>query len=280
MSKKDKSQKKKQKKIFRLVILDEISLKQHFSLTLTKINLFTYIGALVIIIGVITGLLFVFTPLKYILPPVENYKLEKQVVRNSILIDSLNSEIVFRDNYFNQIRNIINGKNIKKFETSDSSYSKLLSKKEQDSIINELLKREQNSMNDIMQNENVTFERENFYVPLSGVISNVFDPAEGHYGIDIVAPENNPVVSILPGTVILATWSVNTGYIIEVQHANNFISVYKHNGELLKKEGDKVKGGEPIALVGNTGEQTTGPHLHFEIWKDGVPVDPQKYINF
>jgi len=280
MGKKEKSQSDKKKKIFRLVILDEISLKQHFSLTLTKINLFTYVGALIIVIGLLVGILFVFTPLKYTLPPVENYKLEKQVVVNSILIDSLKSEIAFRDNYFEQMKNIINGKDIKKFATSDSSYSKLLSKREQDSVINELLLREQDRMTEILQDEKVDFEKENFFIPLSGVISNEFKPSEGHFGIDIVAPENSPVASILSGTVILAIWSVNTGYIIEVQHANNFISVYKHNGELLKKEGDKVIGGEPIALVGNTGEQSTGPHLHFEIWKNGIPVDPKKYINF
>jgi len=275
MAKKDKK-----KNVFRLVILDEVSLKQHFGLTLTRLNMFTYGGALIIGIGLLVSLLFLFTPLKYLLPPVENFQLEKQVVKNSILIDSLKNEIVFRDNYFNQVRNIINGQNIQDFETSDSSFTKLLSKKEQDSIINELLLREQDRMSEILNENNITIKKENFYVPLTGVISNVFNVAEGHYGVDIVAPENDPVVSVLPGTVIIATWSVNTGYIIQVQHPNNIISVYKHNGELLKQEGDKVKGGEPIALVGSTGELTTGPHLHFEIWKNGVPVDPQKYINF
>jgi murein DD-endopeptidase MepM/ murein hydrolase activator NlpD len=283
MSKKNKEKKtkNKQKKKFRLVILDDLSLKQYYTLSLTKGNLFIYLGTSVIIIGFLIALLFIFTPLKYVLPPVDNYKLENEVIKNSILADSLKREIAFRDNYFEQIQNIINGVHIDKFESTDTATSsELLSKKQQDSIMNILIKREQESMKQIMSDEKIDVKKDNFYVPLQGVISNKFDPSKSHYGVDIVAQEGTPVIAIQEGTVILATWSVNTGYVIEIQHPNNLISVYKHNGELLKKEGDKVKAGEPIALVGNSGEQTTGPHLHFEMWHNGVPVDPEKYLNF
>lgn len=269
------------KKRYRMVIFDEVSLKERFNLTMTKLNLFTYGGIIFILIGVLVFLLLIFTPMKYFLPPVDNYKLEKIIVHNTVLIDSLEKEIEFRDNYFLQIRNIVKGENLESFEYIDTvSKNTLLTQEQKDSILNELLERDENNLNQIRDEDFADIQKTNFYKPVSGVISNGFDPSKGHYGIDIVAAENDPVVSTLAGTVVLATWSLNTGYIIQIQHSNNIISIYKHNGELLKKDGDRVTAGEPIALVGNTGEQTTGPHLHFEIWQDGVPVNPTNYINF
>lgn len=277
MAKKDK----KENKIYRLVIFDELSLKERVNFTLTKGNIFTYGGAIVILIGFLISLLFIFTPLKYFLPPVDNYKLESKIIRNSVIIDSLESEITFRDNYFNQIKNIINGDNIQDLAYSDTSMmNSLLTEEQKDSILDELLKRDQDELEEIRQNDLVDAQNMNFYKPLSGIVSNEFKTANGHYGIDIVAPENDPIVATLPGTVVLATWSLNTGYVIQIQHSNNIISVYKHNGELLKKEGDRVKAGEPIALVGNTGDHTTGPHMHFEIWQNGNPVNPRNFISF
>ncbi|MEG1546847.1 MAG: M23 family metallopeptidase, partial [Bacteroides sp.] len=119
-----------------------------------------------------------------------------------------------------------------------------------------------------------------FHRPTRGMISSNFDPQIKHYGVDIAANPNESVLSILDGTVLLSTYTAETGYVIQVQHNQNFISVYKHCGSLLKREGDKVRGGEAIALVGNTGKQTTGPHLHFELWHKGEAVTPEKYIVF
>jgi len=119
-----------------------------------------------------------------------------------------------------------------------------------------------------------------FFTPIKGIVSEQFKSKDQHYGIDIVGPENEPVKATLDGTVVLATWSSETGYTISVQHSNNLISVYKHNSVLLKKVGDYVKSGEPIAIIGNSGEQTTGPHLHFELWYNGSAIDPQGYMVF
>jgi len=119
-----------------------------------------------------------------------------------------------------------------------------------------------------------------FFRPTRGMISSAFDANRKHYGIDIAASPNESVLSTLDGTVILATYTADTGYVIQVQHNQNLVSVYKHCGSLLKKMGDTVKAGEAIALVGNTGEKTTGPHLHFEIWNRGRALDPSKYIVF
>lgn len=112
------------------------------------------------------------------------------------------------------------------------------------------------------------------------MMSSNFDPDNKHYGVDIAANPDESVLATLDGTVILSTYTAETGYVIQIQHGQDFVSVYKHCGSLLKKEGDTVKGGEAIALVGNTGEKTTGPHLHFELWNKGRAVDPSKYIVF
>ena len=122
-------------------------------------------------------------------------------------------------------------------------------------------------------------EGRHFFTPLKGVVSQGYDPLLHPY-IDITAPANSVVMSVLDGTVINAGWSDDSGYTIQIQHSDDIISIYKHNQKLLKKTGDKVVAGAPVALVGNTGSLTTGDHLHFELWYRGEAVDPTKYINF
>jgi murein DD-endopeptidase MepM/ murein hydrolase activator NlpD len=115
---------------------------------------------------------------------------------------------------------------------------------------------------------------------VKGIVTATFSAKENHYGTDIVANANEVVKSTLPGTVTMAAWTLETGNVIQVQHADNIVSIYKHNAELLKHMGDRVKAGDPIAIMGNSGELTTGPHLHFELWYNGTPLNPQDYISF
>jgi murein DD-endopeptidase MepM/ murein hydrolase activator NlpD len=119
-----------------------------------------------------------------------------------------------------------------------------------------------------------------FFAPLKGVITNGFNPASNHYGVDITSKENDAVKATLDGTVVLSTWTLATGNVIIIQHKDNIISVYEHNSVLMKKAGDQVKAGDVIAIVGNSGELTTGPHLHFELWYQGSPVNPIDYVTF
>jgi murein DD-endopeptidase MepM/ murein hydrolase activator NlpD len=140
------------------------------------------------------------------------------------------------------------------------------------------LYRFENSENVRQKNESIG--KVLFFVPLKGVITNEFNPSQTHYGVDIVSKQNEAIKCVLDGTVIFSNWTLETGYTIAVQHKQNIVSVYKHNSALLKKEGEFVKAGEPIAIIGQTGELTTGPHLHFELWSDGNPVNPKEYINF
>jgi murein DD-endopeptidase MepM/ murein hydrolase activator NlpD len=119
-----------------------------------------------------------------------------------------------------------------------------------------------------------------FFIPVKGLITNKFNASRGHYGIDLVSQPNTRISATLSGTVLYAGWTLDTGYVIFLQHDNNLVSSYKHNAALLKKTGDRVNGGEAIAIIGNTGEVTTGPHLHFELWHEGKPIDPEQYIVF
>jgi len=118
------------------------------------------------------------------------------------------------------------------------------------------------------------------FTPISGLISRKYDLKEDHFGVDIVSKKNEPVMSVASGTVILSSWTQDSGYVIAIQHSSNLISVYKHNAELLKKTGSFVNGGDVIAIIGNTGELTDGPHLHFELWYNGNAVNPEDFISF
>jgi murein DD-endopeptidase MepM/ murein hydrolase activator NlpD len=119
-----------------------------------------------------------------------------------------------------------------------------------------------------------------FFPPLKGEVSSTFDPKIGHYGIDIKAPSDDAVKSTLAGTVIFTDWSAESGNVIHVQHSHNLVSVYKHNSDLLKNQGDLVKPGEPIAIIGNSGSLSEGEHLHFELWYNGLALDPMKFVSF
>ena len=124
------------------------------------------------------------------------------------------------------------------------------------------------------------FSSIHFYPPVKGIVTNSFNPSENHFGTDIVTASNKVVVATLDGTVIIANWTLETGYVIQIQHENNLVSVYKHNSELLKKVGNHVTAGETIAIIGNSGELTSGPHLHFELWHNGTSINPEDYVAF
>ena len=117
-----------------------------------------------------------------------------------------------------------------------------------------------------------------FFTPLNGIVTDTFNLNKRHFGVDIVASANEAVKSVLDGTVILSTWTSETGYVVGIQHKNNIVSFYKHNSVILKKEGSKVRAGEVVGIVGDSGELSSGPHLHFELWFDGIPIDPEKYL--
>ena len=269
---------------YKLTITNENTLEEIVGIHVSKLNGVSVLLSAVTVIFLIASLIIVFTPLRNYLPGYMNTEIREQVVTNALRADSLQWLLERQRLYIMNIQDIISG-NIK----VDSVHS-------MDSLTEtrteELMERTQAEEEFRKQYEET--ERYNlttmdnaqavsgliFFRPTRGMVSSGFDANHKHFGIDIAASPNESVLATLDGTVILATYTADTGYVIQVQHSQNLVSVYKHCGSLLKKVGDSVKAGEAIALVGNTGEKTTGSHLHFEIWNRGRALDPSNYIVF
>ena len=254
-------------------------------------NVFVALGTLTIILIFLTSILITFTSLREYIPGYTNVGLQKKLYELQIKTDSIEKDLEKSDVFIQNLKDIINGKDL----SSDIPLSKdtlhkytdiKLKRSPEDSLLRvEVdnqgkynLYRNENAEN--VRQKNGSIGKELFFVPLKGVITNEFNPSKNHYGLDIVSRENEAIKSVLDGTVILSNWTLETGYTITIQHEQNIISVYKHNSALLKKEGDFVKAGDPIAIIGQSGELTTGPHLHFELWNNGTSVNPKDYINF
>ncbi|GAB4252160.1 MAG: M23 family metallopeptidase [Ekhidna sp.] len=211
----------------------------------------------------------------------------RQVVELSMKIDSLEAEVENKNLYIENVRKIIAGEEIP--QTHQDGIASDLQPAELSETIQPVDSQfrasfEGSELSDItalpITVSSSVYELRDIYLfnPLDGIVTDGFDPKEDHYGIDIVAKENEPVRSVADGVVIMSSWTLDGGYILAVQHAGNLISVYKHNSELFKNVGNFVAAGEVVATIGNTGELTSGPHLHLELWHNGNPVNPQEYI--
>jgi len=269
---------------YKLTVTNEDTLEEIVGIHVSKLNGVSVLLSVVTVIFLIASLIIAFTPLRNYLPGYMNTEVREQVVTNALRADSLQWVLERQRMYIMNIQDIISG-NVK-VDSVHSIDSLTVIRAE------ELMERTQ--AEDEFRKQYEETERYNlttidnapsitgliFFRPTRGMVSSEFDLKQGHFGIDIAASPNESVLATLDGTVILATYTADTGYVIQVQHSQNLVSVYKHCGSLLKKVGDSVKAGEAIALVGNTGEKTTGPHLHFEIWNRGRALDPSKYIVF
>ena len=287
MAKKENKLLKRLKSKYQLVVYNEDLLQETFRIRLSRINIFSYLGLFVIMIAVLVSLLFIFTPFGLLLPSQKNSELSRELFQNAILLDSLKKEIRIRDQYFENIQNIMLGRKINNYESvQDTTYRHArleFTRSKHDSILRQQIEKEEKQNLSVLKNKktgSINLKNLHFFVPVKGIITNKFDPENDHLAIDIVAQKNEPILATLEGTVTLATWSLNEGYIIMIQHNYNIVSIYKHNSSLLKKVGDHVTAGEPIAIIGNTGELSTGPHLHFELWYNGTPINPEDYIAF
>jgi murein DD-endopeptidase MepM/ murein hydrolase activator NlpD len=289
MSSPKKNKRKVKQKLlhkYRLVILNEDTFEERLSFQLSKLNviILTAISTLLLISG--TALLIAFTPIREFIPGYSSSILKNKATRLTITVDSLTAAVEKNDVYFKSIRNMLTGQ-LDSLKTKDA-YSINDTKpvdpetvnlyaSQQDSILRE--KVEQEDKYSLL--ERATFNA-NFtlFPPVSGQISEEYNAEAKHYAVDIVTEKDEPVKATLDGTVIFSEWSVETGYVIIIEHSQGLISVYKHNSSLLKSQGDLVTAGEVVAVVGDTGEFSYGPHLHFELWVDGYPVNPSDYINF
>ena len=269
---------------YKLTIINENTLEEVVGLRVSKLNGISVLLSVLTVLFLVASVIIAFTPLRNYLPGYMNSEIRAQVVENALRVDSL-QQLVDRQNlYIMNIQDIFSGTiRVDTVHNMDS-----LTTVREDSLM-ERTQREAEFRKQYEETEkyNLTsitarpdIEGLIFYRPTRGMITEKFDADRKHYGTDIAANPGESVLATLDGTVILSTYTTETGDVIEVQHNQDFISVYKHCSSLLKREGDTVQAGEAIALVGNSGQLTTGPHLHFELWHKGRAVNPEQYIVF
>jgi murein DD-endopeptidase MepM/ murein hydrolase activator NlpD len=272
---------------FRLVMMNDQTLEEKLSFSLTPINVVVFFGTLIILLITATIYIVAFTPLREYIPGYTDVRIRKKAIENLIRTDSLDRKIAAQALYIENFKNLITGQTLKTISLDTISAPQLYDtiRRLTHSIDDSLLRAEiENPMdfNLMADNSSSRGSIANFYffTPLKGTIVTKFNSLQKHFGIDVVAGPDAVIKSALDGTVVLADWTSQTGYVIAIQHSNNIFSIYKHCSTLLKTIGNVVKAGEVIAIVGNSGEQTTGPHLHFELWYNGAPVNPTEYIVF
>jgi murein DD-endopeptidase MepM/ murein hydrolase activator NlpD len=273
---------------YRLSIYRDETYEEVLNLTLSRWNVIAWVGIIGLVFLFIIVSIIVYTPVREFIPGYPDETTRKSIISNKLLLDSLEYEIKLRDKYFDNLNRIILGKepeNYDNFDDTNREYRNLnFSRSSEDSSLREYFKQEEQFSFIEGQEETPSslggLSQINFFPPIKGLVTNSFNGIANHYGTDVVAGANEVVKSVLDGTVIMATWTLETGWVVQIQHSNNLVSIYKHNAELLKRVGDFVKLGEPIAIIGNSGELTTGPHLHFELWYNGIPLNPEDYISF
>lgn len=251
---------------------------------LSRLKVFTVTSLLSAIIVVLVILLIATTGLREYIPGYPKAEFRQMLVHSALKVDSLEQELVKRDQFFKGIQAIMAGEipedNLslqEETKTEEVEFTEF----NHDSVFQDKLLAEQLSLS--IQNtddSNLGLSQIHFFVPVKGVVTNQFDSGSDHFGIDLVSEPNARISAVLGGTVIFSGWTLETGYVIYLQHETNLISVYKHNAELLKSTGDIVNAGEAIAIIGNTGELSSGPHLHFELWYKGTALNPEQYIDF
>jgi len=271
---------------YRLSIYNDDTFEEVWFLRLSRLNVFSILGTSILLFTIAIIVLIAFTPLREFIPGYPDGNMRRNIVNNVYKLDSLEHELEIRDRYFQSINTIIRGGTPVSYEnTQDTaiSYEEITFQKSlHDSILRQQIEEEELFNLSILTGtpSKTDFSSIHFYPPVKGLVTNSFNPSENHYGTDIVTASNKVVVTSLDGTVTIANWTLETGYVIQIQHNNNLISVYKHNSELLKKVGNHVTAGEAIAIIGNSGELTSGPHLHFELWHNGTPINPEDYVAF
>jgi len=276
----------------RYVRLNNETFEEERSFTLSQLNILIYVLFGIIVVIMLSFLLFAYTPLNTLIPNVPDPSLEKEQVqidkKNISEIERISGKTEAQISYNKNLIALLNGETPKNYPENSTDSSKDYSNIEFSSSAEDRLLREKVEQEDkfSVSNKTPNGSRDDkmkgvfFFTPLQGDVTNSFNSTGGHNGVDIIAPENEAVKSTLDGTVIFVGWTSENGHVIEVQHAHNLISIYKHNSVLLKSVGNKVRAGDPIAIVGNTGSLSTGAHLHFELWYNGNSINPQEFIAF
>ena len=288
--------KKKQKLLdrlkirYRLVFMRDDTFEEKMVLRLSRLNVLVVGISLAVLVVFLTTFIIAFTPLREYIPGYgSEYSTRESLMLLSMRTDSLEQALEDKDEYVRNLKNIMEGRpsdmdnpvrpdSMRQYGNVDYKPSA------EDSLLRREFEQNDYSLSssgEPSQPSAGSIASFFFFIPLKGIISNGYNAAGGHYGIDIVtANRDDAVKAVLDGTVIFSSWSLEAGNVIVVQHTSNLLSVYKHNSVLLRKQGAHVRAGEVIAIVGNSGEQSSGPQLHFELWFNGSPVNPREYIAF
>lgn len=283
--KKPKRLKRKLLDKYRLVVLNEDTFEERISLKLTRLNVFVLVSLSAILLVLATLMIIAFTPLREYIPGYSSTALKKQATELTFTTDSLQQVIAMNDKYYESIKKVLQGDVSKVDFNRDSIIQAVkleidqvdLRPSQEDSILREKVDKEDkyNLFESAKSGTNFVL-----FPPVNGTISEPYNLKERHYAVDLVVAKNTPIKATADGSVIFAEWTAETGYVIILEHSQGLLSVYKHNGSLTKTQGDLVKAGEVIATSGNTGDYTTGPHLHFELWNNGYPINPTNFIDF
>jgi murein DD-endopeptidase MepM/ murein hydrolase activator NlpD len=269
---------------YRLTIFNDSTFQTVWSMKLSRLKVFAAVSLASSIIVILVTFLIAATGLREYIPGYPDAKQRQMMVETALKVDSLEIELAKRDEFFKGIKAIVSGgvpQDNNVIDTSTESYDVSFTNYNHDSVFQDNLLAEQTSLS-IQNNtrKKTELSQMHFYVPVKGIVTNHFNFSTDHFGVDLVSDPNARISAILEGTVIFSGWTLETGYVMYIQHEADLVSVYKHNAELLKSTGDKVKAGEAVAIIGNSGELSTGPHLHFELWHRGNALNPEQYIDF
>ncbi len=287
MDKKKKDKRLAQKLLhkYRLVILNEDTFEERLSFKLTRLNVFVLGSIMAILLVVGTIILIAFTPLKEYIPGYSSTALKLKATELNYKTDSIQQVLAMNERYYSSIKRVLEGdvSTVNFNRDSIIEAAKLdtveidLAPIKADSILRDKVNKEDKYNLFESATTSASFV---LFPPVNGTISEGYNAKEKHYAVDLVVAKDSPIKSTADGTIIFAEWTADTGYVVIVEHTEGLLSVYKHNASITKSQGDLVKAGEVIATAGNTGEFTTGPHLHFELWSNGYPINPTNFIDF
>lgn len=283
--KKNKNQQSKWRSHYRMVVINDDTFEERFSLKLNRLNVFVVTTLAAIILVALTTVIIAFTPLRELIPGYSDTQVKKNTAILLQRADSLETVIDLNRQQFDRIQMVLSGNiTTQEYERIDSiaqvetaNQDQIIEPIPQDSVLRDEVAREDqfNLMEGAVARTNFVF-----FTPVKGSISSNYNPDKEHYAVDITAAVGTPVKVAAAGTVIFAGFTTDTGYTIIVEHPYGLITAYKHLGNILASQNDQVLAGEVLGSIGNTGELTNGPHLHFELWSDGYPLDPTNFINF
>ncbi|NND78137.1 MAG: M23 family metallopeptidase [Flavobacteriales bacterium] len=274
---------------FRLVVVNDVTFEEKLSFVLSRWNVISFFSLLIVLIALIVLSLVVYTPLRDYIIGHSEIETRNLATNNALQIEELERQLRMKERYIGGIQLVMKGEieqdSLEKIIATSQDYSELdFSISEEDSLLRAKVEAQEkynlNFSEETEQGEIAELSDLFFFPPVSGRITDGFDLNKDHLGIDVVAAEGTAIKSVLPGTVIFTGWTNSDGHVVHVQHANNLVSIYKHNSVILKKTGDLLDAGATVSIIGNTGELSDGPHLHFELWHLGKPLDPENFIIF